>query len=118
MATKTRFSYSQNDTGSVIPKNTTFLYKYLYQHIMDFYRKLRARFAINEIPEELDDGLESLDDYKQRWRSIRIIYFTMFLMSLGFSIILTGIWPFLTAVRIIISNSIQNSDCYISYPFS
>lgn len=118
MATKTRFSYSQNDTGSVIPKNNTSLHAYLYQHIMDLYRKLRARFATNEIPEELDDGLESLDDYKQRWRSIHIIYFTMFLMSLGFSIILTGIWPFLTAVRVIVSNSIPNSDCYISNPYS
>ena len=44
------------------------------------------------------DGLETIDEYKERWRSIRIIYFTMFLMSLGFSIVLTGLWPFLDSV--------------------
>lgn len=46
-----------------------------------------------------DDGLETAEQYVQRWRSIRIIYFTMFLMSLGFSVVLTGIWPFLDKVR-------------------
>jgi ceroid-lipofuscinosis MFS transporter 7 len=30
--------------------------------------------------------------------SLRIIYFTMFLISLGFSIVLTGIWPYLDKV--------------------
>lgn len=49
-------------------------------------------------PDE-DDGLETGAQYTQRWRSIRIIYFTMFLMSLGFSVVLTGIWPFLDKVR-------------------
>ncbi|KAF4522922.1 hypothetical protein B566_EDAN012081, partial [Ephemera danica] len=39
--------------------------------------------------------LETLLQRGERWRSIRIIYFTMFMMSLGFSIILTGVWPFL-----------------------
>ncbi|GFG32490.1 hypothetical protein Cfor_04323 [Coptotermes formosanus] len=46
------------------------------------------------IPEE-SDGLETPQEKRQRWISIRIIYFTMFLMSLGFSIILTGVWPYL-----------------------
>lgn len=45
-----------------------------------------------------DDGLETPEQFAQRWRSIRIIYFTMFLMSLGFSVVLTGIWPFLDKV--------------------
>ncbi|XP_054085670.1 major facilitator superfamily domain-containing protein 8 isoform X1 [Zeugodacus cucurbitae] len=48
-----------------------------------------------KIPDDVDDGLETLDEYRSRWRSVRVIYFTMFLMSLGFSIILTGIWPYL-----------------------
>lgn len=44
---------------------------------------------------EESDGLETQQAKKERWLSIRIIYFTMFLMSLGFSIILTGVWPYL-----------------------
>lgn len=32
---------------------------------------------------------------RERWRSVYIIYFTMFQMSLGFSIVLTGVWPYL-----------------------
>ncbi|XP_023023501.2 CLN7/MFS domain-containing 8 [Leptinotarsa decemlineata] len=41
------------------------------------------------------DNLESPQEYRERWRSIYIIYFTMFLISLGFSIIVTGVWPYL-----------------------
>nr|CAD7426078.1 unnamed protein product [Timema monikensis] len=39
--------------------------------------------------------LETCEERSERWLSIYIIYFTMFLMSLGFSIILTGVWPYL-----------------------
>ncbi|XP_037969233.2 major facilitator superfamily domain-containing protein 8 [Plutella xylostella] len=39
--------------------------------------------------------LETLAERRQRWRSLYIIYFTMFQMSLGFSIVLTGVWPYL-----------------------
>lgn len=42
--------------------------------------------------------LETEDEKKTRLLSLRIIYFTMFLMTLGFSIILTGIWPYLDKV--------------------
>jgi hypothetical protein len=43
--------------------------------------------------------LETDDERKTRLLSLRIIYFTMFLMTLGFSIILTGIWPYLDKVK-------------------
>lgn len=42
--------------------------------------------------------LESEADRRTRIMSLRIIYFTMFLMTLGFSIILTGLWPYLDKV--------------------
>ncbi|KAI5633337.1 major facilitator superfamily domain-containing protein [Phthorimaea operculella] len=44
-----------------------------------------------------EDGaiLESEQDKRERWRSVYVIYFTMFQMSLGFSIVLTGVWPYL-----------------------
>lgn len=63
---------------------------------MDRLRKLFKKQKLLNIP---NDGLESETEYRQRWLSIRIIYFTMFLMSLGFSVVLTGIWPFLDKVR-------------------
>lgn len=46
----------------------------------------------------VSDDLETEAQYKERWRSIYIIYFTMFLISLGFSIIVTGVWPYLDEV--------------------
>lgn len=42
--------------------------------------------------------LETDSERKERVFSLRIIYFTMFLISLGFSIVLTGIWPYLDKV--------------------
>lgn len=42
--------------------------------------------------------LETDDEKRARLLSLKIIYFTMFLMTLGFSIILTGIWPYLDKV--------------------
>ena len=65
---------------------------------MECLNKFRNRFRTTKIPADVDDGLETLDEYRMRWRSVRVIYFTMFLMSLGFSIILTGIWPYLNKV--------------------
>lgn len=44
--------------------------------------------------------IETEEEYKQRWLSIRIMYFTMFLMALGFSVVLTGVWPYLDDVSI------------------
>ena len=43
-------------------------------------------------------ALETDKEKEERFRSLRIIYFTMFLISLGFSIVLTGIWPYLDKV--------------------
>lgn len=54
-------------------------------------------YGRNTIP--VDDDLETVSERRERWRSIYAIYFTMFLMSLGFSIILTGVWPFLDKVN-------------------
>ncbi|XP_059057388.1 major facilitator superfamily domain-containing protein 8 [Achroia grisella] len=39
--------------------------------------------------------LETEEQRRERWRSVYVIYFTMFQMSLGFSIALTGVWPYL-----------------------
>lgn len=63
----------------------------LFQRIWDNWHKTAT---IDE------DGLETISEYHQRWRSIHIAYFTIFLMSLGFSVIVTGVWPYLDKVRI------------------
>lgn len=91
--------YVQHVAASNAPKKSNSYKSYVHRQTMESWRKLRARMETNKLPEDVDDGLERLEDYIQRWRSIRIIYFTMFLMALGFSIILTGIWPFLSEVR-------------------
>lgn len=44
--------------------------------------------------------LESPQERRERWRSVYVIYFTMFQMSLGFSIVLTGVWPYLDKVNL------------------
>lgn len=42
--------------------------------------------------------LETHSDYRKRNRSLYVIYFTTFLMALGFSIVITGVWPYLDKV--------------------
>nr|XP_012225628.1 PREDICTED: major facilitator superfamily domain-containing protein 8 [Linepithema humile]XP_012225629.1 PREDICTED: major facilitator superfamily domain-containing protein 8 [Linepithema humile]XP_012225630.1 PREDICTED: major facilitator superfamily domain-containing protein 8 [Linepithema humile]XP_012225632.1 PREDICTED: major facilitator superfamily domain-containing protein 8 [Linepithema humile] len=53
------------------------------------------KFFVRRQTELPTDNLETELERKERWRSVYVIYFTMFLMSLGFSIILTGVWPYL-----------------------
>ncbi|XP_028330417.1 major facilitator superfamily domain-containing protein 8-like [Gouania willdenowi] len=38
------------------------------------------------------------EDYGSRWRSIRVMYFTMFLSSVGFTIVITSLWPYLQKI--------------------
>lgn len=66
--------------------------------IGNFKRKVRGIIKNKRYIQE--DDLETYQQYKERWRSIYIIYFTMFMISLGFSIIVTGVWPYLDKVRI------------------
>lgn len=42
--------------------------------------------------------LETEIEFKRRWLSVLVIYFTIFLMTLGFGITLTGVWPYLDKV--------------------
>ncbi|XP_007908879.1 major facilitator superfamily domain-containing protein 8 isoform X1 [Callorhinchus milii] len=42
--------------------------------------------------------VETVKDHHSRWRSIRVMYITMFLSSIGFSIVISSIWPFLLKV--------------------
>ncbi|XP_077984078.1 major facilitator superfamily domain-containing protein 8-like [Glandiceps talaboti] len=41
---------------------------------------------------------ETDEDNRRRWRSIRVMYLTMFVASLGFSIVVTSIWPYLQSI--------------------
>ncbi|XP_005666926.2 major facilitator superfamily domain-containing protein 8 isoform X1 [Sus scrofa] len=49
-------------------------------------------------PGSRGDIIETEEHYKSRWRSIRILYFTMFLSSVGFSIVIMSIWPYLQKI--------------------
>jgi hypothetical protein len=42
--------------------------------------------------------IETEQEKKERLLSLKILYFTVFLISLGHSIILNGIWPYLDKV--------------------
>lgn len=42
------------------------------------------------------DSVEDAD--RSRWKSIRVMYFTMFLSSVGFTIVITSIWPYLQKI--------------------
>ncbi|XP_068947289.1 major facilitator superfamily domain-containing protein 8 isoform X2 [Petaurus breviceps papuanus] len=44
------------------------------------------------------DIVETEQHYRSRWRSIRILYLTMFLSSVGFSIVIMSIWPYLQKI--------------------
>ena len=67
---------------------------------MSWFKKLQRLFKRNKMPENFYENLETAQQNKERWRSIYIVYFTMFIMSLGFSIIVTGVWPYLDKVII------------------
>lgn len=58
-------------------------------------------------------ALETDKERDERFRSLRIIYFTMFLISLGFSIVLTGIWPYLD--KVCKSSSCQPSSFLVTF---
>ncbi|KAI1883819.1 hypothetical protein AGOR_G00235930 [Albula goreensis] len=45
-----------------------------------------------------DGAAEAEQQCKSRWRSIRVMYFTMFLSSVGFTIVITSIWPYLQKI--------------------
>lgn len=43
--------------------------------------------------------LETASEKRERTISLIIVYFTLFLQSLGLAIAMTGVWPFLDKVR-------------------
>ncbi|XP_075006301.1 major facilitator superfamily domain-containing protein 8 isoform X3 [Calonectris borealis] len=51
-----------------------------------------------EEKEESRDVVETQEHYKSRWRSIWIMYLTMFLSSVGFSIVIMSVWPYLQKI--------------------
>jgi hypothetical protein len=75
---------------------------------MDFFRKMFTQNSpqSGDTTDSPENGtakvIETEQERRERLLSLKIIYFTMFLISLGFSIILTGIWPYLDKVIMII----------------
>ena len=55
--------------------------------------------TINDISQmTTSEELETLDEKKFRLQSHKIIYVTCFIMSMGFSLVITSVWPFLKQV--------------------
>ncbi|XP_053311522.1 major facilitator superfamily domain-containing protein 8 [Spea bombifrons] len=44
------------------------------------------------------ETVETHQQHKSRWWSIRVMYLTMFLSSVGFSIVMTSVWPYLQKI--------------------
>lgn len=72
---------------------------------MEFFRKMFTNGQSQDTTDSPENpamkAIETEQERKERLLSLKIIYFTMFLISLGFSIILTGIWPYLDKVMMI-----------------
>ncbi|KAM4706613.1 LOW QUALITY PROTEIN: major facilitator superfamily domain-containing protein 8-like [Discoglossus pictus] len=57
-------------------------------------------------PSHSSDVVETQQQFKSRWwSSIRIMYLTMFLSSVGFSIVMTSIWPYLQKIDVTANTS-------------
>ncbi|TRY99376.1 hypothetical protein DNTS_014906, partial [Danionella cerebrum] len=88
-------------TGHFYEKLYPFFYLMDGRTLMTVWSPKQDRCRMNRVegkgastPETNSDGI--ID--KSRWRSIRVMYFTMFLSSLGFTIVITSIWPYLKRV--------------------
>lgn len=57
--------------------------------------------SVKEIPngKSIVDITETPEEYKGRIRSLIIVYFTLFLQSLGLAIAMTGLYPYLIEVN-------------------
>lgn len=73
--------------------------------------------AVVSADQELRPPLEreTEAEKKLRYRSIRIAHLTMFTFSVGFSVVLTGVYPYLKEVMTsIIYNVVETSKLYSS----
>ncbi|XP_058458936.1 major facilitator superfamily domain-containing protein 8-like isoform X3 [Malaya genurostris] len=55
--------------------------------------------SLNQPEKERVLGLETATEYRQRWISIRVVYFVGYLMFLAFGIVATGLWPYLKTLE-------------------
>ncbi|CAG5115757.1 unnamed protein product [Candidula unifasciata] len=74
---------SAEETSQLLPSNGETSYS------SNSHRSDRSPSAILERPE----------DYKSRWRSIRLMYLVMFLASVTFTITMSSLWPFLQVLN-------------------
>lgn len=58
--------------------------------------------------------LETEEGKKERTKSLIIVYFTLFLQSLGLAIAMTGVWPFLDKVNQSSRITVQTSQHFRS----
>lgn len=61
-------------------------------------------FSLKQSEADRALGLETASEYRERWISIRVMYYTGFLVYVAFGIITTSAWPYLRSVRIMLHN--------------
>ncbi|XP_055594757.1 major facilitator superfamily domain-containing protein 8-like [Uranotaenia lowii] len=60
---------------------------------------LESILSLEQPEEDRKLGLETPAQYRERWISIRIMYYAGFLIFLAFGIVATGIWPYISSLE-------------------
>lgn len=64
--------------------------------------KLEKSGEVNKFESNAAANLKPLElqwEKKDRYKSLYVVYFTLFLQSLGLAIAMTGVWPYISKVR-------------------
>lgn len=56
---------------------------------------IKSSLSLKQQDKDRSSGLESDEEYRDRWITIRVVYFSGFLMFLSFGVVATGLWPYL-----------------------
>ncbi len=70
--------------------------------------------AASDIPDEA--ALETPAQRKARIRSLYIVHFGMFIFMLGYSIILTGVYPYMEQVKLFFLGAVGLRDVILAWP--
>uniref|UniRef100_A0AAG5DWD6 Major facilitator superfamily (MFS) profile domain-containing protein n=1 Tax=Anopheles atroparvus TaxID=41427 RepID=A0AAG5DWD6_ANOAO len=56
---------------------------------------IKSWFSLKQSEKDRLTDLESDEEYRERWITIRLVYLSGFLMFLSFGVVTTGLWPYL-----------------------
>lgn len=64
--------------------------------------KLEKNGDVNKFDGNGAKPLELQWEKKDRYKSLYVVYFTLFLQSLGLAIAMTGVWPYISKVILLV----------------